>query len=130
MPPMPEDVDLAWTLGHVIVHALASSEESAFLAAEMARGVEPHGRSRYETPWEEVTTIEQCRSYIEQSRRMILAMLDVWPDEPHLDNTYEPWDGMVANPVIRFLLGLSHAEEHLAQIEEIVRQAKAARRAN
>ena len=30
-------VNLAWTLGHVIVHATASSEEAAFLAAEVAR---------------------------------------------------------------------------------------------
>ena len=53
----PADVKLAWTLGHVIVHATASSEESAFLAAEMARGVANHGRSRSETAWETVTTI-------------------------------------------------------------------------
>ena len=43
-----EDVNIAWTLGHVIVHVTASSEESAALAAELARGVEFHGRSRYE----------------------------------------------------------------------------------
>ncbi|KAA3644920.1 MAG: DinB family protein [Chloroflexi bacterium] len=122
-----EDVDLAWNLGHVIVHAIASSEESAFLAAEMARGVEPHGRSRYEVPWQEVSTIEQCRHYIEQSRRMILATLDVWPDEPHLDNTYEQRPGLTMNPVVRFLHGLSHAESHIDQIREIVRQAQVAR---
>ena len=40
------DVDLAWTLGHVIVHTTASAEEAAALAAELARGVEYHGRSR------------------------------------------------------------------------------------
>src|SRR3972149_9241690 len=34
--------DISWTLGHVIVHCTASSEESAFLAAELARGVEFH----------------------------------------------------------------------------------------
>ena len=43
----PEDVDLAWNLGHVIVHVTASSEESAALAAELARGVRHHGRPRW-----------------------------------------------------------------------------------
>jgi len=123
----PEEIDLAWNLGHVIVHVIASSEESAFLAAEMARGVEPHGRSRYEVPWQEVVTIEQCRHSIKQNRRMILATLDVWPDEPHLDITYEAREGLVVNPIVRFLLGLSHAESHIEQIKAIIRQAKAAR---
>ncbi|MEK6222054.1 MAG: DinB family protein, partial [Chloroflexota bacterium] len=52
---------IPWTLPHVIAHFTASSEESAFLAAELARGVKvsPH-RSRWETPWEEFTTIEEC----------------------------------------------------------------------
>src|SRR6266567_4077495 len=36
----PEEAQLAWTLGHVVVHATASSEESAALALTLARGVE------------------------------------------------------------------------------------------
>ena len=51
------DTDLAWNLGHLIVHVTASSEESAALAAEMARGVVRDGRSRSEVPWETVKTI-------------------------------------------------------------------------
>src|SRR5436853_7289691 len=44
----PDVVDLAWTLGHVIVHTTSSAEEGAFLGAELARGVTPcPGRSRY-----------------------------------------------------------------------------------
>ena len=35
----PEDADLAWTLGHIIVHVTASSEESAALALTLARGL-------------------------------------------------------------------------------------------
>jgi hypothetical protein len=125
----PEDLDLAWTLGHVIVHTTASSEESAALAAELARGVEFHGRSRYETPWQTVTTIAQCRHRLEESRRMRLSSLDTWPDEPHLDNVYEPWSGAPQmNAIGRFVLGLSHDDSHLGQIAEIVRQAKAARK--
>ena len=122
-------VDLAWTLGHVIVHVTASAEESAFLAAEMARGVPvERRRSRYETPWETVMTLEQCRQRLEESRRMRQASLTLWPNEPHLDNRYEPWPGIgEINAVGRFALGLLHDDDHLAQIGDIVQQAKAAR---
>jgi hypothetical protein len=123
-----EEVSLPWTLGHVIVHTTASAEESAALAAELARGVPFHGRSRAEVPWETVTTIAQCRQRLEESRRMRLASLEMWPDAPHLDNTYSPYPsaGRVG-PVERFLLGLWHDSDHLGQIEELIRQAKAAR---
>jgi hypothetical protein len=122
------DAHLPWTLGHVIVHVTASSEESAFLAAELARGVEMHGRSRYEVPWESVATIAQCRARLEESRRMRLASLELWPDEPHLNNTYIPWPKLgEINAVGRFVLGLRHDWDHLHQIEEIVRQAAAMR---
>ena len=122
-------VDLAWTLGHVIVHVTASAEESAFLAAEMARGVPAQRRrSRYEMPWETVTTIVQCRHRLEESRRMRQASLALWPTEPHLDNRYEPWHGIgKVNAVGRFALGLLHDDDHLAQIGDIVQQAGAAR---
>jgi hypothetical protein len=125
----PDEIKIAWTLGHVIVHVAASSEETAFSAAEMARGVpQREGRSRYEVPWQSVTSIAQCRRRLEESRRMRLATLDVWPDEPHLDNLFR-WrpDGPTFNPVARFLQGVNHEHSHLAQIAEIVRQAKAAR---
>jgi uncharacterized damage-inducible protein DinB len=115
---------VAWTLAHVIVHVTASSEESAFLAAEMARGVEHHGRSRYETPWETVTTLAQCRQRLEESRRMRLASLDLWPDAPNLTIAYEPWQGaQPVNAQARFIMGLRHDTDHLGQIAEIVRQA-------
>jgi hypothetical protein len=118
---------ISWTLGHVIVHLTASSEESAALGAELARGVEFHGRSRAEVTWQEVTTIAECRQRLEESRRMCLASLDMWPDNPHLDNTYEARPGNVLNPKSRFIGGLSHADSHLAQVEEVARQAKVAR---
>lgn len=123
-----EDVGLAWTLGHVIVHVTASSEEKAFLAAELARGIDREGRSRYETPWETVTTIAQCRERLEESRRLRLATLDVWPNPPHLDITIsyrrlpEP-----VNAIGRFVMGLIHDVDHLGQIEAIARQAVAVR---
>ena len=124
----PDEVGISWTLGHVIVHTTASAEESAALAAELARGVEFHGRSRSEVPWENVTTIAQCRARLEESRRMRLASLDMWPDQPYLDNTYEPYAGRGAyNAVTRFVGGLSHDDSHLAQIERLAREARAAR---
>jgi hypothetical protein len=121
----PDEVSLAWTLGHVIVHTTASSEEAAFLAAELARGV-PYreGRSRHEVPWQSVTTIEQCRHRLEESRRIRLASLDLWPDPPHLDNYFTTRSGARYNAIVRFVFGLSHDDSHLGQIAEIVRQAR------
>ena len=122
------EVNVAWTLGHIIVHLTATAEESAALAAEMARGVPHHGRSRREVPWEEVTTVAQCRTRLEESRRICLASLGMWPDSPDLANTYVPWEDaapMGANS--RFLLGLQHAADHLAQLRDVVGQARADR---
>ena len=122
------DVDLAWNLGHLIVHVTASSEESAALAAEMARGVKRDGRSRSELPWETVTTVEQCRQRLEESRRMRLASLEMWPDAPYLDNKVTPWSSIgEIDGYGRFILGLSHDQGHLAQIEDVIAQSKAAR---
>jgi len=123
------EVGLAWTLGHVVVHLTASAEESAFLAAELARGVPGHGRSRYETPWESVTTIEQCRVRLRESQRMVLASLDSWPDEPHLELVYVPTNGTPRNAIARYLGGVMHADSHLDQLTEIARQAAEARTA-
>jgi len=123
------EVDLSWTLGHVIVHVTASSEEAAFLAAELARGApRREGRSRNEVPWTAVTTVEGCRRRLEESRRMRLATLDVWPDEPHLDNIYRylPTSSPI-NAMSQFIFGLMHDDSHLGQIADIVGQAKAAR---
>ena len=123
------DINLPWTLGHVIVHLSASSEESAALAAELARGV-PHQprRSRSELPWQTVTTIDQCRHRLEESRRMCLASLDMWPDDPYLDNTFIGRDGTTqVNAITHFVFGLSHADSHLGQIAKIIEQAQSAR---
>ena len=121
------EAGLAWTLGHVIVHVSASAEEAAFLAAELARGVEPHGRSRYEVPWPAIVTIEACRDRLRESERMILATLGTWPDEPHLEVAYTTSGGSARNAPARFLGGLMHADSHRAQVSEILRQARVAR---
>jgi hypothetical protein len=124
------EINMPWTLGHLIVHVTASAEEAAAIAAELARGV-PHrgGRSRSEVYWETVKTIAQCRHRLEESRRMRLASLDMWPDQPNLTNSYlPPWEGATpVNAVIRFVNGLSHDDNHLGQIANVVGQARAAR---
>jgi hypothetical protein len=126
----PEELHISWTLGHLIVHVTASSEEAAAIAAELARGV-PHrgGRSRSEVHWTTITTIAQCRDRLEESRRMRLASLDMWPAEPQLDNTYVPtYPGAEpVNAVVRFVNGLRHDDDHLGQIADVVAQARAAR---
>ncbi len=125
---LPEERDLVWTLGHVAVHTTASSEESAALALTLARGLTPEGRSRYEVPWRSVQTIDQVRHRFEESRRMRLAMLDAWPDEPHLEVVYSvsPRFGPF-NATARFLMGLYHDDDHLGQLREIMRQVREAR---
>jgi hypothetical protein len=119
-----EDKDLAWTLGHVVVHATASSEESAALALILARGLEVEGRSRYETPWESVTTAAQVHQRLEESRRMRKAMLDAWPEKPHFEVTTTPFPQVgPLNAIGRFILGLFHDADHIEQLKEIMRQA-------
>ncbi len=120
-----KEKDMPWTLGHIIVHVTASSEESAFLAAELARGV-PHEsrRSRFETHWTTITTIEQCRQRLEESRRMRLTSLDLWPSLPHLDNTFQSEiTGQTHNALTRFVYGLKHDDDHLEQLKDVVQQA-------
>src|SRR5579871_107147 len=122
-----EEANLAWTLGHVIVHATASSEEAAALGTVLARGIEIEGRSRYETDWRTVHSVMQLRQRLEESRRMRHAFLDAWPSEPHLEVAFT-YGGSLAslgpmNAYGRFLLGLMHEDSHLDQLREIIRQA-------
>jgi hypothetical protein len=124
----PAEEKMPWTLGHVVVHAAASCEEAAALAAGIARGVVVKERSRYETPWREVHTVQELRARLEESRRMRHAYLNAWPDAPHLDLRLTPWPGAdEINAVGRFVLGLRHECGHLDQLRDIVKQARAAR---
>jgi hypothetical protein len=124
----PEEANIAWTLGHVIVHTTASSEEGAALGATLARGVEPTWRNRYEVPWETVTTIDQLVHRLEESRRIRLAYLNAWPDAPHLDVYFtkleKHWGAL--NAVGYTMVGLRHEVEHLDQIKDIIAQASVA----
>ncbi len=119
----PGDEDLAWTIGHNIAHMTASAEEYAFSAAELARGVEFHGRSRSEVPWQLMQTVEHCRQRLKESRRMRIASLDLWPDQPDLNVGYLPWraSGFVNAKGI-FTWGLAHDADHIHQIRKILNQ--------
>ena len=119
----PSDRGLAWTFGHNVVHATASAEEYAAVATELARGVPFHGRPRYETPWERITTVAQCRQRLEESRRIRVASLGMWPDEPHLENGYVAWSssGWVNAKGI-FVWGLAHDADHERQMQKILEQ--------
>ncbi|HZK73757.1 MAG TPA: DinB family protein [Clostridia bacterium] len=120
-----DDVGLSWTLGHVVVHTTASSEESAALALVLARGLPVEGRSRYEVPWEQARTVQFIRHRIEESQRMRLAMLAAWPDKPDLDNSYAPYEGRPPmNAMGRFIGGLAHDDSHLEQVRKIMGQAR------
>lgn len=123
-----DEVHMPWTLGHVIVHTTASAEEAAAQSATLARGLKIRGRSRYETPWRNMKTMEQLRQRLMESRRMRHAFLEVWPDNPHLDNIFTPkYPGALPrNAITYFLGGLLHDYSHLGQIENIMRQANAA----
>ncbi|MBA3644351.1 MAG: DinB family protein [Chloroflexia bacterium] len=123
--PAAEADAAGWTLGHVVVHLTAGLEENAAQGCTLARGAEISGRPRYETPWEDVTAAAQVRQRLAESRHMTLAFLDAWPDAPHLANTHEHAFFGPVNAVAYHALGIAHATEHFAQLEEIQRQAAA-----
>ena len=117
-----------WTLAHIISHTTATGEEAAAIGSILARGVEVSGRCRYETPWEAITTFDQLMQRLEESRRIRLGYLNSWPDDPHLDKLI-PFERLLQkhgplNCVGFTLFGLHHDSEHLAQIAEIMRQAR------
>ncbi|MDQ3412794.1 MAG: DinB family protein [Chloroflexota bacterium] len=117
-----EDGAPGWTLGHVVVHLTAGLEENAAQGCTLARGADISGRPRYETPWQEVTTAAHVRQRLAESRRMTLALLDAWPDTPHLTNVDDHSFFGPVNAVAYHALGISHATDHFAQLEEIQRQ--------
>jgi hypothetical protein len=126
--------NIGWSLAHLVAHVTASSEEGAAYSAILARGIpypaEP--RLRYETPWRDITSPAACVQRLEESRRMRLACLDTWPDQPHLDvlrdlpPRYIERFGQMNAPAA-FLFGLWHEVGHYDQFREVRRQALAAR---
>ena len=124
--------EIGWNFGHLIAHVTASSEEGAALSSLLARGVPASERPRYETPWRDMQTVAQVRQRLEESRRMRNAYLETWPQAPLLDTLRVISERFTArfghmNAPAAFLFGLSHEVGHYAQIEEVRRQALAAR---
>ena len=126
--------NIAWTVGHLIAHVTASSEEGAAFSSLLARGVEGvEHRPRYETPWREVDTKSKAVQRLEESRRMRLAYLNTWPDNPHYDVNRQGLSERAVeyfgtlNAPAAFLMGLGHEVGHYEQIEDAVRQALDAR---
>ena len=121
--------EIGWSLGHLVAHVTASSEEGAAFSSLLARGVPAEERPRFETPWRDVTTKAQCVQRLEESRRMRNAYLNTWPDEPHLDvyrqgmpERFENYTGKL-NAIGCFLLGLGHEVGHFEQMQDVKRQA-------
>lgn len=129
----PEERYLGWSLAHLVTHVCASSEEGAAYSAILARGI-PYPRDprlRYETDWHTLKTREQVLQRLAESRRMRLAALDMWPDNPHLDVFRTTSEHGLAkngpsNAKSAYLAGLKHEWSHLDQFREAARQARAA----
>lgn len=124
--------NIGWTFGHLIAHVTASSEEGAAFSSLLARGIPAEERPRYETPWREVTTVEQIKQRLEESRRMRSAYLETWPDAPLLDTYRVISERFTAkmghmNAPAAFLFGLSHEVGHYDQIKAVREQALKAR---
>jgi hypothetical protein len=128
---VPGEEHIGWSLAHLVVHMTASSEEGAAHSSVLARGipfpVEP--RLRYETHWKTVTTRAEAIARLEESRRIRLAFLDTWPDEPHLDVYREVSPRFLErfgkmNAQVAFLNGLKHELGHHAQFRDVARQAQ------
>ena len=127
---------IGWSLAHLVAHVTASSEEGAAFSSLLARGIAAEERPRYETPWRELQTVDQCLQRIEESRRIRNAYLETWPDKPHLkvnrvlpegvrEQFRERFGDMNASSA--FLFGLMHEVGHYEQFREVRRQALAAR---
>jgi hypothetical protein len=125
---------IGWTIGHLIAHVTASSEEGAAFSSLLARGIEGvEHRPRYETPWRDVDSKAKVVQRLEESRRIRLAYLDTWPDAPHYEN-YRTLSSDRArealgnvNAPAAFLMGLSHETGHYDQIVAVKQQALAAK---
>lgn len=130
-----QEVNIGWSLAHLVLHVTASSEEGAAFSSLLARGISlPAGiRLRYEPHWQDphYQTKAAILQRLEESRQMRLAYLETWPDQPNLElcrELSERFEATVGklNAVGSFLLGLKHEIEHHEQFREAARQAKEA----
>jgi hypothetical protein len=124
-PAAADQSEQGWSINHIIPHLTATLEECVATSAMLARGVAVQERLRYETPWEELTTLALVQGRLRESQRMVRAFLDAWPDAPHLDVTITriPQLGPM-NAIGICALGIGHGQSHLPQLREAVRQYK------
>lgn len=116
-----------WNLAHLVLHVTASAEEAAAFSSLLARGVAIGGRLRSEGDWREVTTHAEVISRLEESRRMCLAYLDTWPDNPDLVTVRimpESFKLPAPNAPVSFLFGLMHWHNHLEQFRKVADQGR------
>ena len=122
-PAAADQSEQGWTLSHVVAHLTATLEEAAATAAMLARGVQVEERLRAETPWQNLSTLQMVQARLQESHRICRALLDAWPDEPHLNVTmtliplFGPMDA-----VGFYALGIAHGQEHLDQLRDTVHQ--------
>lgn len=132
----PEEQHIGWTLGHLVAHVTATSEEAAAMSSLLARGV-PFPRElrlRYETLWQEIDTQNKALRRLQESLRIRLGYLTTFPDKPNRtllrelsERAYEHFGDL--NAPATFLMGLRHEAGHYAQFRDVLRQAQAAREA-
>ncbi len=113
---------LGWSLVHLVMHVTASAEEAAAFSSILARGIALGGRLRSEQDWRQVTTCAQAVARLEECRRMCLAYLATWPDQPDLITVRimpENASWMKPNAPISFLAGLMHWHKHIEQFQKV-----------
>jgi DinB superfamily len=127
-PSASDQSEQGWSVNHIVAHMTASLEEPAAAAAMLARGVQVDQRLRYETPWQDLSTLQAVQARLQESQRICNAFLNAWPDQPHLDVTriLIPSFGPM-NAIGLYILGIVHAQSHLDQLRETVRQSTLAK---
>ncbi len=122
------DRHVGWSLIHLVMHVTATVEEAAAFSSILARGIPIGGRLRTERNWREVTTCAEALAQLEECRRMCLAYLATWPDQPDLTTRRImpedfKWPG--PNAMVSFLAGLMHWHKHIEQFQRVAEQAQA-----
>ncbi len=122
-PAASDQSEQGWTVSHVIAHLTAILEEVAIVATLLARGVQVEECLRSEMSWQQLSTFQMVQARLQESRRTCRAFLDAWPDKPHLNvtRTLIPLFGPM-NAIGFYAFGIAHAQEHLDQLRETVRQ--------
>jgi hypothetical protein len=116
-----------WSLAHLVMHVTASAEEAAAFSSILARGIALGGRLRSDRDWRQVTTCAQVVSRLEECRRICLAYLGAWPDQPDMATLrilpeHMPWSP--PNAPTQFLVGLLHWHAHIEQFAKVAEQAR------